>query len=175
MAHVLWFYRGYLVYFIFYLLGIGTLLPWNFFSNANGTADNIVVSNEELGVEESPGDYLRHLQSEQSDIIAEKPIEVGPISIDGNELLTNLAVLFDELIPNAGIAKVPIVRTPVDPAQTGRVRRPTGPKCVADRAGRGRLSRRATPRGSRAARARPASGSRACAAGSRGASWPSRG
>ena len=75
----------------------------NYFSNAVGSASNIKVYNEQIGLAESPGDYLRYLQSTESEAITSEDIDLGFITIDGDELLTVLATAFDELIPESDI------------------------------------------------------------------------
>lgn len=81
-----------------------------FISNAQGYAQDIEVYNEELGVGGSPSEYLNYLLAEEGETIRENPLRAGIIEIDGAELLTTLATVFDELIPS----------TLVDVQQNGR-------------------------------------------------------
>jgi len=74
-----------------------------FFSNAKGAASNIEVSNEAMNMSLSPADYLRYMQANEQEVIGERNLNLGLISIDGNELLILMADAFEELIPDTEI------------------------------------------------------------------------
>ncbi|MCP4121660.1 MAG: hypothetical protein GY751_07885 [Bacteroidetes bacterium] len=74
-----------------------------YFSNAEGSAVNIEVNNASLDVAEDPAGYIRFMQEREYDVISERTIDVGPIHIDGNELLDLLSGAFEELVPETVI------------------------------------------------------------------------